>query len=186
MSVEMSKLKKAIKKHKNMMVVNTADSSGELFQMVGYNGNLYRVDNMPILNDVQMLTFLGMEKADKGSLNYKESNVLGNMFQDDCPGEEQLFFNILMSDPELVAFWPSGISGGEVVFSMAESFLLAGMTGNTRAFLRKDNNLTCIAIKEGMFLKALLVPQDVTVETLLDTLDNERMILECALKQEKE
>ena len=186
MSVEMSKLKKAIKKHKNMMVVNTADSSGEMFQMVGYNGNLYRVDNMPILNDVQMLTFLGMEKTDKGSLNYQEKDLLGDMFQDDCPGEEQMFWNVLMSDSELVMLWPAGTNDGKVVFAVSESFQLAGISGSTRVFLRKYRDNTYIAIKEGMFLKALLVPQDVTVGMLLDNLDNERKILERALKQEEE
>lgn len=184
--MKISQLAKAIKKSKQIMVVNTADSSGEMFQMVGYAGNLYRVDNMPILNDVQMLTFLGMEKSDKGSLNYQEKHRVGDMFQDDCPGEEQMFWHVLASDPDLVVLWPAGTNGGKVVFAMTESFMLAGISGSTRAFLRTDGDTTYIAIKEGMFLKALLVEQGVTVERLLDNLDNERKLLVSALKQERE
>ena len=58
-----------------MQVINTADGSGEVFQMVGYVGNLYRVENMTLLNDIQMLTFLGMEKEDKGSLNFMQQKI---------------------------------------------------------------------------------------------------------------
>ena len=176
--MQTSKLAKAIKKSKHLQVVNAVDENGELFQLVGYAGNLYRIENMPMLNDVQMLTFLGMEKEDKGSLNYQESNFKGKLYYDDYPGEKQLHWSVLASDPELTAFWPDDISDSDIAFGMTDSFGLAGLTGSTRAFMRKFGDIKYIAIKDGMFLRALLAPQKVSVERLIERIDHERRLLE--------
>ena len=176
--MKISKLAAAIKKSKHMQVINTADGSGEVFQMVGYVGNLYRVENMPLLNDIQMLTFLGMEKEDKGSLNFMQQKIGGEIFHDDYTGEVQLHWSALVSDPELTVFWPDDISNSTVLFGKTESLSLAGITGSTRAFLRADENGTYIAIKEGMLLKALLAPQKVEAARLIERLDHERKLLE--------
>lgn len=178
--MKISNLAKAIKSNKQLNVLTTADSNGEMFQMIGYAGNLYRINNMPILNDVQMLTFLGMAKEDKGKLNYKEQTLTHDIFLDDYVGEEQMFWSTLASDHEITVFWSVALNNDEVVFAMSDSFGLADVTGSTRAFLRKSKHMTYIAIKEGMFLKALIVPQEVTVERLLERLDRERKLLERA------
>lgn len=174
------KLVKAIKKSKHLQVVKAVDENGAIFQMVGYAGNLYRIENMPILNDIQMLTFLGMAKEDKGSLNYQEIDTQSKMFHDYYPGEKPVHWRTLMSDPDLKAFWEE--EGTECVpeFVSVDSFELADITGSTQAFFRGNENDMYIAIKEGLLLKALLPVREVEVDGRLESLELERKLLERA------
>ena len=175
--MKIQKLAKAIKKSKHLQVVNAVNEEGEAFQMVGYLGNLYKIHNMPQLNDIQMLTFLGMDKEDKGKLNYQVIDTKSSMYYDYCPGEEPVFWRTLLCDPEVKAFWKSNGDDGEIVFTMVDSFDLSDITGGTQAFLRGNKNDRYIAIKEGMFLKALLPVLEVSTDGRIEELEFELKLL---------